>query len=96
MKKHLQVSFKIGNRQEVWIQHPDLSRAIHANERGTGDISEVMEIADRLAHKLGSEFGDDIELELNEIHDGKKAYDIELWDYNNGAELIKHIDLETA
>jgi len=96
MKKHLQVSFKIGNGQEVWIQHPDLSAAIHANEKGKGSFSEVMEVAECLAQHLGI---DDIELDLDEIHDGRKAYEVELWDYNDGATMIRSInlkDLETT
>ena len=96
MKKHLQVSFKIGNGQEVWIQHPDLSAAIHANERGTGSFDQVMEVADGLAHHLGLEFGDDIELDLDEIHDGQKAYEVELWDYTDGARMVRSISLESA
>lgn len=96
MKKHLQVSFALGNGQEVWIQHPDLSAAIHANEQGTGSIDEIMDVADRLAHHLGLEFGDDIELELGEIHNGQKAYEVELWDYTDGAQMIRSISLETA
>lgn len=93
MKKHLQVSFKIGNGQEVWIQHPDLSAAIHANERGTGSFSQVMEVAYGLAQQLGI---DDIELDLDEIHDGQKAYEVELWDYNDGPQMVRSISLETA
>jgi hypothetical protein len=91
MKKHLQVSFKIGNYQEVWIQHPDLSAAIHANERGTGSFRQVMEVADRLAQHLCL---DDIELDLDEIHDGKKAYEVELWDYNDGSTMIRSVNLK--
>jgi len=94
MKKHLQVSFCIGNGQEVWIQHPALSAAIHANERGTGCFEQVMEVADQLAHHLGLEFGDDIELELKEIHDGRKAYEVELWDYTDGPRMIKSINVK--
>jgi hypothetical protein len=99
MKKHLQVSFALGNGQEVWIQHPDLSAAIPANERGTGCFGHVMEVADGLAHHLGLEFEDDIEMELSEIHNGKLAYEVELWDYNDGATMIRSInlkDLETT
>ena len=94
MKKHLQVSFALGNGQEVWIQHPDLSAAIHANERGTGCFGQVMEVADSLAHHLGLEFGDDIELELSEIHDGKLTYEVELWDYTDGPRMIKSINVK--
>lgn len=96
MKKHLQVSFSLGNGQEVWIQHPDLSAAIHANERGTGCFGQVMEVADRLAHHLGLDFTDDIELELSEIHDGKRAREVELWDYTDGPRMVRSISLETA
>lgn len=96
MKKHLQVSFKIGNRQEVWIQHPDLSKAIHANEKGTGNFDQVMEVAYDLVSHLDI---NNIELDLDEIHDGVLAYEVELWDYNDGAEMIKSVnvkELETA
>ena len=91
MKKHLQVSFKIGNGQEVWIQHPDLSAAIHANERGTGNFGQVMRVAYGLAQHLGI---DDIELDLDEIFDGQKAYEVELWDYNDGATMIKNVNVK--
>jgi len=96
MKKHLQVSFRIGNRQEVWIQHPDLSAAIHANEKGTGSFDQVMEIADGLAHHLGGEFAEDITLELDEIYDGKPDNSEELWDFNAMPTLVKRITVEVA
>ena len=93
MKKHLQVSFKIGNSQEVWIQHPDLSAAVHANEQGTGSFDDIIDIADHLTHRLGF---DDVELELGEIHDGTQAYQVELWDYTDGPALIRTVDLLCA
>ena len=91
MKKHLQVSFKIGNRQEVWIQHPDLSAAIHASERGTGCFGQVTAVAVELAHHLGLEFGDDIKLELDEIYDGELAYEVELWDYTDVPQMVRSV-----
>ena len=85
MKKNLQVSFKIGNRQEVWIQHPDLSAAIHA------DRDDVMSIAAELASHLNIEFE---YFDLDEIYDGEKAYEVELWDYNDSPTLVKSVNLK--
>jgi len=106
MAKHLQVSFKIykqtangveGTKQEVWINHPDLSAAIYANEQGTGSLNEIMKVASCLVKnlKIGSSFG----LELDEIFDGCKNYAIELWDYNDQPKMLKCVEikhLETA
>lgn len=96
MKKHLQVSFRVGNRQEVWIQHPALSAAIHAFETGTGSHDQVMAIADGLVHHLGGEFAEDITLELDEIYDGKPDNSVELWDFNTVPTLVKRITVEAA
>jgi len=86
MNKNLQVSFKIGNRQEVWIQHPDLSASIHAD-----DYNATMSIAAELASHLNIEFE---YFDLDEIYDGQKAYEVELWDYNDSPTLVKSVNLK--
>lgn len=86
MKKDLLVSFKVGNQQEVWIQHPDLSAAIHANEAGHGNYNDVLCIAATLTEQhLKLNFD---RFDLDEIHDGDATSSIELWDYSSGANEI--------
>lgn len=99
MNKHLQVSFKLidhnpTRRQEVWIQHPDLSAAIHASECGRGSFDQTMQVAGRLAQHLS--LGDHILLELDEIHDGLPVSEIQLWDYTDEPTMVASISLEAA
>ena len=47
----------------------------------------------RVAYSLAQQLGlpEDHYFDLDEIYDGQKTYEVELWDYNDGAEMIKSI-----
>jgi hypothetical protein len=89
MNGDLLVSFRAGNHQEVWIEHPELTRMIHECERGTASFDRVITVAETLAGVVGV----DGDLELDEIHDGEGKYSIELWDYNDGARMVERVEM---
>jgi hypothetical protein len=48
-------------------------------------------IAAELASHLNIEFE---YFDLDEIYDGEKAYEVELWDYNDSPTLVKSVNLK--
>ena len=87
MNSDLLVSFKIGNRQEVWIQHPILSQSIHSEL----DCNQVEDIGRNLAQVLDIDFD---YFDLDEIHCGEGPMSVELWDYSIDSERLKQIIFE--
>jgi hypothetical protein len=78
MNEDLFVTCKAHGIGTIYLNHPTVSKAIHANENGTGDylgviyaISDLLDSADIVVD----------DWDIDEIHDGDSEYSIGLFDY---------------